>query len=56
MFLFLGPNSEGSRSEWKALLTFTKDELIKKPYKFLGGSASNLAEAIEKLKSPSSIA
>jgi len=36
----------------RALLTLTKDDLLKEPYKILGGPASNLAEAIEKLKTP----
>jgi hypothetical protein len=34
----------------KILLTLTKNELIKKIFKILRGSALNLAETIEKLK------
>ena len=36
----------------RALLTLTKDDLLKEPYKILGGPAANLAQAIEKLKTP----
>jgi hypothetical protein len=40
----------------RALSMLTQEKLLKKPYKILGGSASVLAEEIEKLKAPSDIA